>query len=103
MSIFPSKKVVKNKKPPQETSSLTVQITGVFLATVGILWLLSLLTYSPADPVLLFPHSSAQQVPDNAVGRVGSTLAFSLLKLVGGGSFVVPLLFVGFGLTVLWS
>ncbi len=103
MSIFPSKKVVKNKKPPQETSSLTVQITGVFLATVGILWLLSLLTYSPADPVLLFPHSSAQQVPDNAVGLVGSTLAFSLLKMVGGGSFVVPLLFVGFGLTVLWS
>ncbi len=103
MSIFPSKKVVKNKKPPQETSSLTVQITGVFLATVGILWLLSLLTYSPADPVLWFPHSSAQQVPDNAVGLVGSTLAFSLLKMVGGGSFVVPLLFVGFGLTVLWS
>jgi S-DNA-T family DNA segregation ATPase FtsK/SpoIIIE len=103
MSIFPSKKVIKNKKPAPETSSLTVQIAGVFLATVGILWLLSLLTYSPADPVLLFPHSSSQPVPDNAVGLVGSTLAFSLLKMVGGGSFVVPLLFVGFGLTVLWS
>ncbi|MDH5429012.1 MAG: DNA translocase FtsK 4TM domain-containing protein, partial [Nitrospirota bacterium] len=103
MSIFPSKKVIKNKKPPQETSSLTVQIAGIFLATVGILWLLSLLTFSPTDPVLLFPHSSTQPLPDNAVGLVGSTLAFSLLKIVGGGSFVVPLLFVGFGLTVLWS
>ena len=103
MSIFPSKKDGKNKKPSQEFSSVTVQIGGIFLATVGILWGLSLLTFSPADPVLLFPHSSPQLVSDNAVGIVGSTAAFSLLKMVGGGSFVVPLLLVGFGLTVLWS
>lgn len=103
MSIFPSKKEIKNKKPAPEAASLTVQIAGVFLATVGILWLLSLLTFSPADPVLLFPHSSSQPVPDNAVGLVGSTVAFSLLKIVGGGSFMMPLLFVGFGLTALWS
>ena len=103
MSIFPSKKIVKNKKPSRETSSLTVQIAGVFLATVGILWFLSLLTFSGDDPVLLFPHSSSQTVPDNAVGLVGSTLAFSLLTLVGGGSFMVPLILVGVGLSVLWS
>ena len=103
MSIFPSKKEGKKKKPSKETSSLTVQITGVFLSTVGLLWLLSLLTFSPADPVLLFPHSSSQVVPDNAVGLVGSTVAFSLLSIVGGGSFVLPLILVGFGLTVLWS
>ncbi len=103
MSIFPSKKEAKKKKTPQESSSLTVQIAGVFLATAGILWLLSLLTFSSTDPVLFFPHSSSQLVPDNAVGLVGSTLAFSLLKMLGGGSFVLPLLFVGFGLTVLWS
>ena len=103
MSIFPSKKEGKKKKPAKETSSLTVQITGVFLATIGILWLLSLLTFSPADPVLLFPHSSTQPMPDNAVGLVGSTAAFSLLTIVGGGAFVLPLLLVGFGLTLLWS
>ena len=103
MSVFPNKKAGKNKKTSQESSSLTIQIAGVFLATVGILWLLSLLTFSPADPVLFSPHSSTQPVPDNAVGLVGSTVAFSLLTLVGGGSFVVPLLLVGFGLTVLWS
>lgn len=103
MSVFLSKKDGKNKKPSQEFSSITVQIAGIFLATVGILWLLSLVTFSPADPVLLFSHSSSQLVADNAVGIVGSTAAFSLLKVVGGGSFVVPLLLVGFGLTVLWS
>ena len=103
MSIFPSKKDGKKKKAAKETSSLTVQITGVFLATVGILWLLSLLTFSPADPVLFFPHSSTQPMPDNAVGLVGSTAAFSLLTVVGGGAFVLPLLLVGFGLTLLWS
>ncbi len=103
MSIFPNKKEGKKKKPVKEDSSLTVQITGVFLATVGILWLLSLLTFSPADPVLFFPHSSTQPMPDNAVGLVGSTVAFSLLAIVGGGAFVLPLLLVGFGLTLLWS
>ncbi len=103
MSVFLSKKDGKNKKPSQEFSSITVQIAGIFLATVGILWLLSLVTFSPADPVLLFPHSASQLVSDNAVGLVGSTVAFSLLKVVGGGSFVVPLLLVGFGLTALWS
>ncbi len=103
MSIFPSKKEQKKKKVVQETSSLTVQIAGVFLATVGILWLLSLLTFSPNDPVLLFPHSSTQLMPDNAVGLVGSTVAYSLLTAVGGGSLVIPLLLVGFGLAVLWS
>jgi len=103
VSIFLSKKEVKNKKPSQEFSSVTIQIAGIFLATVGILWWLSLLTFSPADPVLLFPNSSSQLISDNAVGIVGSTAAFSLLKTVGGGSFVVPLLLVGFGLTVLWS
>ena len=102
MSIFPSKKEIKNKKAVPGTSSLAVQIAGVFLATVGILWLLSLWTFSPADPVLFFPHSSSNPVPENAVGLVGSTVAFFLLHIVGGGSFVVPLLFMGFGLTVLW-
>ena len=103
MSIFPSKKDNKKKKPSPESSSLTVQIIGVFLATVGILWLLSLLTFSSADPVLIFPHSSTLLVPNNAVGLVGSTAAYSLLTVVGGGAFVVPLLLVGFGVTVLWS
>ncbi len=103
MSIFPNKKLVKSKKSSPEHSSLTVQIAGIFLATVGILWCLSLLTFSPADPVLLFPHSSSQVVSENAVGIVGSTTAFMLLTTVGGGAFVVPLLFVGFGLSVLWS
>jgi len=103
MSIFLSKKVVKGKQQPQGISALTIQIVGIFLATVGILCLLSILTFSPADPVLLFPNSSADGVLNNAVGLMGSTAAFSLFTIVGGGAFVVPLLFVGFGLNALWS
>jgi S-DNA-T family DNA segregation ATPase FtsK/SpoIIIE len=103
MSIFPSKKVVKGKQQAREISSLNIQIVGVFLATVGILCLLSILTFSPDDPVLLFPDSSPDGVLNNAVGLMGSTAAFSLFTVVGGGAFVVPLLFVGFGLNALWS
>ena len=95
--------MVKGKQQPREISSLTIQIVGIFLATVGILFLLSILTFSPADPVLLFPHSSTDGVLKNAVGLMGSTAAFSLFAVVGGGAFVVPLLFVGFGLNALWS
>jgi DNA segregation ATPase FtsK/SpoIIIE, S-DNA-T family len=103
MSIFPSKKVVKGKQQPRGFSALTTQIVGIFLATVGILCLLSILTFSPTDPVLLFPHSSPDGVLNNAVGLMGSTAAFSLFTVVGGGAFVVPLLLVGFGLNALWS
>ena len=103
MSSFPSKKLAKSKKSSPEPSSLTVQIAGIFLATVGILWCLSLWTFSPADPVLFSSDPSSQMVAENAVGIVGSTMAFVLLMTVGGGAFVLPLLFVGFGLSVLWS
>ncbi len=102
MGVFLSKQEGKSKKSLQECSSLTVQISGIFLATVGILCLLSLLTFSPADPLLLFPHTSSLLVPNNAVGLMGSTSAFLLLEVVGGGAFVVPILLVGFGLSVLW-
>ncbi len=103
MSIFPSKKEVKGKSQPREFSSLTIQIVGIFLATVGILCLLSLYTFSPSDPVLFFPHSTSESVPINAVGLMGSTTAFSFFAILGGGALVVPALFVGFGLSVLWS
>ena len=103
MSIFPNKKNTPTKALPREFSSLTIQVVGILVATLGILCLLSILTFSPADPILFFEDSSPNLIPNNAVGLMGSTTAFSLFEVVGGGAYIVPLLFVAFGLSILWS
>jgi S-DNA-T family DNA segregation ATPase FtsK/SpoIIIE len=103
MSIFPSSKSKSAKEKPKEFSVLTAQVVGILLATLGILGLLSMATFSPADPILFVDHPSSNSFPENAVGLIGATLAFSLITIVGGGAYVVPLLLVVLGLSVLWG
>jgi len=103
MSIFPSSKTKATKGQPKEFSVLTTQVVGILLATLGILGLLSMATFSPADPILFGENSSSNAFPENAVGLIGATLAFSLLTIVGGGAYVLPLLLVMLGLSVLWG
>lgn len=100
MSIFPSKPA---KNQPREYSVLTTQVVGILLATLGILGLLSMATFSPADPILFVENPSSNSFPENAVGLIGATLAFSLLSIVGGGGYVVPLLLMMSGVSVLWG
>jgi DNA segregation ATPase FtsK/SpoIIIE, S-DNA-T family len=103
MGIFPSSKTKPAKDQTKEFSVLTTQVVGILLATSGILGLLSMVTFSPADPILFFEHPSLNSFPENSVGLIGATLAFSLLTIVGGGAYVVPLLLVVLGLSVLWG
>jgi S-DNA-T family DNA segregation ATPase FtsK/SpoIIIE len=103
MSIFPSSKSKPTKDQTKEFSVLTTQVVGILVATFGILGLLSMATFSPADPILFVEHPSLNSFPENAVGLIGATLAFSLLTIVGGGAYVVPLLLVVLGLSVLWG
>ncbi|MCA9451338.1 MAG: DNA translocase FtsK 4TM domain-containing protein, partial [Nitrospira sp.] len=46
---------------------------------------------------------SSNSIPENAVGLIGATLAFSLLTMAGGGAYVVPCLLIVLGLSVLWG
>ncbi|MCA9420102.1 MAG: DNA translocase FtsK 4TM domain-containing protein [Nitrospira sp.] len=103
MSIFPSSKSKPTKDQPKEFSVLTTQISGILVATLGILGLLSMATFSPADPILFVDYPSSNSIPENAVGLIGATLAYSLLTIVGGGAYVVPMLLVFLGLSVLWG
>lgn len=103
MSIFPNSKSKPIKDQAKGFSILTTQVVGIVLATLGILGLLSMATFSPADQILFVDHPSSNSVPENAVGPIGAMLAFSLLTVVGGGAYVVPLLLVMLGLSVLWG
>ncbi len=103
MSIFPSSKSKPGKDQLKQFSVLTTQVVGILIATLGILGLLSMATFSPTDPILFVEHPSSRTFPENAVGLIGSTLAYSLLIILGGGAYVMPLLLVGLGVSVLWG
>ena len=103
MSIFSGSKSKTAKDQTKEFSVLTTQVIGILVATLGILGLLSMATFSPKDPILFVEHTSLNSFPENAVGLIGATLAFSLVTIVGGGAYVVPLLLVVLGLSVLWG
>src|SRR5690606_10653518 len=104
MSIFPSTKSKNVKSPPKEPSVITTQIVGILTITSGILSLLSVATFSPADPVLFFVEKPfSGNLPDNAVGWIGATLAFFLFMLLGNGAYLVPLLLILVGVSIVWS
>ncbi|HSF08421.1 MAG TPA: DNA translocase FtsK 4TM domain-containing protein [Nitrospirales bacterium] len=103
MSVFPSSKSKPTKDQPKGFSVLTTQVVGILVATLGILGLLSLATFSPSDPILFAEQPSSNSIPENAVGLIGATLAFSLLTMAGGGAYMVPCLLIVLGLSVLWG
>src|SRR5262245_3195115 len=69
------------------------EFTGVALFAAALLWLISLVTYSPSDPVWFFNNVGSQ--PGNFAGRFGAFLAEVSFQLVGYSSFLLPLA-VGF-------
>ena len=104
MSIFPSTKGRVEQSKTREPSLVTTQVVGVVVLTLGILFGLSILTFSQEDPLLF--NSSLQDsnpVPRNAVGLIGATLAFWLFELLGGAAYMVPVFFVSYGLACIFG
>ena len=66
------------------------EMVGVVLLTLALLLILSLLSYSPRDP-LLFQESSFGEPRFNLVGKVGMTLATAAFLTLGGGAYLLPL------------
>lgn len=104
MSIFPSTKGRAEQSKTQEISLVTTQVVGVVVLTLGVLFGLSVLTFFPDDP-LLFDSSlhDSKPYPRNAVGLIGATLAFSLFELLGGAAYLVPVLFISYGLACIFG
>ena len=65
------------------------EMVGVVLLTLALLFILSLLSYSPRDPIL-FETSLHDEPPFNLIGRVGMTLATGVFWLIGGAAYLLP-------------
>ena len=98
----------KKRGESAEPSRWTNEITGILWITAGVLLLLSLVKYSPADlrdpsgiPFLggfLEPFADKSGASgENLIGPVGGLLGFLLILLFGAASYLVPVGFIWFG------
>ena len=99
MSIFPSAQRNTQKGKNLKTSTISGQVMGVVLLTVGVMVFLSVVSFVPEDPLLFVDQEhdvgtlNGQMTPQNLIGVVGSTLAFLLFALFGGAAYLVPFFF----------
>jgi S-DNA-T family DNA segregation ATPase FtsK/SpoIIIE len=65
------------------------EFMGVALFALALIWLISLVTYEPTDPVWFFT-TGAVHPPANFVGRVGAFLSELSFQLLGYGAYLIP-------------
>ena len=77
------------------------EFLGVALFAAALLWVVSLVTWEPSDPVWFF-SSGATHPPANFAGLVGAFLAEASFQLLGYASYVVPALLIVVGWHYFW-
>ena len=85
-------------------SSLSRRVSeclGVALFASALIWLIALVTYSPADPVWFF-QAGGDGPPENFIGRVGAFVAELSFQVLGFASYLVPVLLGVAGWTLFW-
>ncbi len=74
-----------------------IEISGVFVSIIGILLLISLISYSPEDPNFIFPHNTEIK---NLLGFQGSYLSDFFFQSIGFISFLIPLTYIFTGINI---
>jgi S-DNA-T family DNA segregation ATPase FtsK/SpoIIIE len=77
------------------------EFVGVALFAAALIWIISLASYEPADPVWFFSTGS-HAAPANFAGRVGAFLGELSFQLFGYASYVIPALLVVVGWHYFW-
>jgi S-DNA-T family DNA segregation ATPase FtsK/SpoIIIE len=77
------------------------EFLGVALFALALIWLISLVTYEPTDPVWFFTTDTTQP-PANFVGRVGAFLSELSFQLFGYASYLLPALIGIIGWHYFW-
>ena len=65
------------------------EFMGVALFAAGLIWLISLVSHDPTDPVWFFT-TGATNAPENFVGRVGAFLSELSFQLFGYAAYLIP-------------
>ena len=68
------------------------EVIGVLLITVGLLILLSLLSFVPGDAKVLTGTAARGTSAKNMIGTVGAALSATFFYLIGGAAYLFPLL-----------
>src|SRR5688572_794192 len=77
------------------------EFLGVALFALALIWLISLVTYEPSDPVWFFTTDAARP-PANFVGRVGAFMSELSFQLFGYAAFLVPVVIAVAGWHYFW-
>jgi S-DNA-T family DNA segregation ATPase FtsK/SpoIIIE len=77
------------------------EVLGVALFALALIWLISLASYSPTDPVWFF-STGTEVPPTNFAGRVGAFIAELSYQLLGYASYLVPMVLVVTGWHYFW-
>ena len=86
------------KPKPKSTTGLQ-EIWGIVMLVFFVLLTLSLISYEPKDISLL--SAPPNDPPFNWIGPVGAWSSYLLLQAVGIGAYIVPVICLGLGLTLL--
>ena len=77
------------------------EVVGVGLFALSVIWLIALVSYSPADPVWFF-NTGADLPPSNFAGRIGAFLAELSFQLGGYAAYLAPVVSAGIGWHYFW-
>jgi S-DNA-T family DNA segregation ATPase FtsK/SpoIIIE len=86
---------------PHAVSRRVSEFAGVALFAVALIWLVSLATYSPSDPVWFF-NTGSDAAPLNFAGRVGAFAAELSYQLLGYAAYLVPVVLAVLGWHYFW-
>ncbi|MEE3105126.1 MAG: DNA translocase FtsK 4TM domain-containing protein [Acidobacteriota bacterium] len=85
-----------------EKSERISEFVGVGLFALGLLWLISLATHSPEDPVMIFINNGTDNSPANYIGELGAFLSYLSFQSFGYAAFLIPGLLSVLGWHYFW-
>jgi S-DNA-T family DNA segregation ATPase FtsK/SpoIIIE len=77
------------------------EIIGVVLFATALVWLVSLASYTPSDPVWFF-NTGSEGAPANLAGRIGAFLAELSFQMLGYASYLMPAVAAVVGWQYFW-
>ena len=80
------------------TVKRTIEITGLIISAIGLVFLVALISYSPNDPNFIFPEN----IPiENLMGFRGSYTSDLFLQSLGLISYLIPFSLIFSGINIL--